>query len=71
MVKTNLSHRTQGSERSLRRRVEQEPRFAQSELWESLEPPVETTDAIRTLAALRERFEQALEREHDRVRAAS
>ncbi len=43
------------------------PRFTQSELWESLEPPVEVADAIRTLAALRERFEQALALERARA----
>jgi hypothetical protein len=43
------------------------PRFTQSELWESLEPPVEVPDAIRTLAALRERFEQALAIERARA----
>ena len=43
------------------------PRFAQSELWESLEPPVDVPDAIRTLAALRERFEQALAVERARA----
>ncbi len=42
-------------------------RFTQSELWESLEPPVEVADAIRTLAALRERFEQALAVERARA----
>lgn len=54
--------------RSPRRNTRPEPRrFRQRELWDSLEPPVEVADAIRTLAALRERFEQALAT--DRARA--
>ena len=37
------------------------PRFTQSELWEGLEQPVDVPEAIRKLAALRERLERALE----------
>ena len=63
MVKAELSRRARA------RVVRGAPQmsFTQSELWESLERPVETADAIRALAALRERFEQALMLEHDRA----
>ena len=64
MVKTALPRRI----RSPRRDARPQPRpFRQRELWDSLEPPVEVADAIRTLSALRERFEQALA--VDRARA--
>jgi hypothetical protein len=52
------------------RPAQRRPQFAQSELWESLEGPVQVADAIRTLAALRRRFEQALDLGHESPRQA-
>lgn len=63
MVKTRLSRRGHTRKPG---RASLQPRFRQRELWDSLEPPVEVADAIRTLAALRERFEQALALDHAR-----
>ncbi len=47
----------------------QQPRFRQRELWDSLEAPVEVAEAIRALAALRERLEQALAVDRSRAGA--
>ncbi len=69
MVKRNLARRSRSRRPGFRPEQPRSapPRFAQSELWESLEPPVDVPNAIRTLAALRERFEQALAVERTRA----
>ncbi len=64
MVKRTLARRARSRRPGFR---PEPPHFTQSELWDSLEPPVEVPDAIRTLAALRERFEQALAVERARA----
>ena len=67
MVEAKTSHHAR--RRQPQRRRSQEPArpgFTQSELWDP-DRPVEVADAIRTLAALRERFERALELSRSRA----
>lgn len=66
MVKTRFSRRGRTRRPGS---IPQQPRFRQRELWDSLEAPVEVPEAIRALAALRERLEQALALDHSRARA--